>query len=70
MAFPAQAPNVGRSVEHWRRVALLRSGDVELNLVLPRARFWEEESSSVLTSPLEPRRSTAVPSTISTLSLL
>ena len=29
--------NLGRSVEHWRRLALLRSGDVEPNPGLPQA---------------------------------
>ena len=31
--------NLGRSVEHWRRLALLRSGDVEPNPGLSQARF-------------------------------
>ena len=37
----SSSANLGRSVEHWRRLALLRSGDVEPNPGPPRARFWE-----------------------------
>ena len=59
----SQIANFGPSAEHWRRLALLRSGDVEPNP-------GPEDSSSLLTSPLGQRPSTAVPPTISTFSLL
>ena len=32
-----------RSVEHWRRLALLRSGEVEPCPCLPRAVFWKQK---------------------------
>ena len=54
----SSSAQTGRSAERWRRLALLRSGDME------------PENSSLLTSPLEPRRNIALPSTISTCSLL
>ena len=43
-AIPYLGPNLplylGRSVEHWRRLALLRSGEVEPYPCPPRAQQW------------------------------
>ena len=43
-SIPYLGPNLpldlGRSVEHWRRLALLRSGEVEPYTCPPRAQCW------------------------------